>query len=252
LTKGAPKKGARISWGEDQEIAFKNLKYHLACTVILHHPKPFNPFVLETDASGQNICAVLQQDPDSKTITKEFNLEQYAKMVKTHKLKPIAYESCKLLKTEQNYSAQEREILAIVHALKHFRGYIEGSPILVRTNHKSLKYFKTQCHVNQSLARFVDEIEFFNVHIIYQPGPEQMAADALSRKPDTENNNKPPETAKLLFSIEQIIDKAFERIKLLKTMDPKKLATEGFKIKDQELYKKYHGQPNLIIICDKD
>jgi hypothetical protein len=141
LTKGAPKKGARILWGEDQEIAFKNLKYHLACTVILHHPKPFNPFVLETDASGQNICVVLQQDPDSKTITKEFNLEQYAKMVKTHKLKPIAYKYCKLLKTEQNYSAQEREILAIVHALKHFRGYIEGSPILVRTNHKSLKYF---------------------------------------------------------------------------------------------------------------
>jgi hypothetical protein len=79
LTEGAPKKGAEILWGEDQAIAFKNLKYHLARTVILHHPKPFNPFVLDTNASGKNIGAVLQQDPDSKPITKEFNLEQYAK-----------------------------------------------------------------------------------------------------------------------------------------------------------------------------
>jgi hypothetical protein len=76
LTKKAPKKGANISWGEDQAIAFKNLKYHLVRTVILHHPKPFNPFVLDTDASGKNIGAVLQQDPDSESITKEFNLEQ--------------------------------------------------------------------------------------------------------------------------------------------------------------------------------
>jgi hypothetical protein len=143
LTQGSLKKGAEIEWGEDQAITFKNLKYHLARTVILHHPKPFNPFVLDTDASGQNIGAVLQQDPDSEALTKEFDLEQYAKTVKNHKLKPIAYKSRKLSKTEQNYSAQERELLAIVHALKHFRGYIEGSPILVRTDHESLKYFKT-------------------------------------------------------------------------------------------------------------
>ncbi|PLW20248.1 hypothetical protein PCANC_07422 [Puccinia coronata f. sp. avenae] len=252
LTEGAPKKGAEISWGEDQIIAFKNLKYHLARTVILYHPKPFNPFVLDTDASGQNIGAVLQQDPDSDSITKDFNLEEYAKTVKNHKLKPIAYESRKLSKTEQNYSAQERELLAIVHALKHFRGYIEGSPILVRTDHESLKYFKTQRHVNRRLARFVDEIEFFNVHIIYRPGPEQMAADALSRKPDGDNNSDPPETAKSLFSMEPTIDEAFERIKALKTMSPGKLALEGFKIKDQELYKTYHGRPNVIVICDKD
>jgi hypothetical protein len=172
--------------------------------------------------------------------------------VKNHKLKPIAYESRKLSKTEQNYSAQERELLAIVHTLKHFRGYIEGSPILVRTDHELLKYFKTQRHVNRRLARFVDEIEFFNVHIIYRPGPEQMAADALSRKPDGDNDSDPPETAESLFSMEPTIDEAFERIKALKTMSPGKLALEGFKIKDQELYKTYHGRPDVIVICDKD
>jgi hypothetical protein len=155
--------------------------------------------------------------------------------MKTHKFKPIAYESQKLSRTEQNYSAQERKLLAIVHALKHFRGYIKGSPILVRTNHESLKYFKTQTHVNRQLARFVDKIEFFNVHIIYQPCPEQMAADALSRKPKGEKDGEPPKTAKPLFSIEPMIDKAFERIKLLKTMGPKQMALEGFKLKDQEL-----------------
>lgn len=60
--------------------------------------------------------------------------------------------------TEQRYSAQEREMLAIVYALHKWRGYIEGSPILVRTDHESLKYFLTQKNLGRRLARFVDDI----------------------------------------------------------------------------------------------
>jgi hypothetical protein len=206
LTEGSPKKGATISWGKEQDAAFKELKHHLTQTVLLQHPKPFSPFVLDTDASGQNIGAVLQQNPDVETIDKNFDLEHYSKTVKNSSLRPIAYESRKLSKTEQNYSAQERELIAIVHALKHFRGYVEGSPILVRTDHESLKYFKSQRHINRRLARFVDEIEFFNVHIIYRPGPEQMAADAMSRKPNCDADENPPEIAEALFALEPVIE----------------------------------------------
>jgi hypothetical protein len=172
--------------------------------------------------------------------------------VKNYKLKPIAYKSRKLSKTEQNYLAQEQDLPAIVHALKHFQVYVESSPILVWTDHELLKYFKTQRHINRRLAGFVNEIKFFNVHIIYRPRPKQMAADALLRKPNGKNDCDPPETTESLFSIETIIYEAFERIKLLKRMSPEKMALEGFKMKDQEIFKIYRDHPDLIIICDKD
>lgn len=98
---------------------------------------------------------------------------------------------------------QEQELLSILHALKHFRGFIEGFLVLVRTDHGSLRYFKTQKNLIRGLARFVDEIEFFNTHILYRLGKEQLDADALSRKPNTDLDIGPPEIAKPLFIISQ-------------------------------------------------
>jgi hypothetical protein len=251
LTEGLPKKGVLVSWGNDQDEAFNNLKNHLTKTVLLHYPKPFCPFVLDTDAPGQNIGAVLQQDPEAKPMDKDFNLEDYSKNVKTSSLKPIAYKSHKLSKTEQNYSAQERELLAIVHGLKHFRGYIEGLPILIRTDHESLKYFKTQRHVNRRLARFVDEIEFFNTHIIYCPSPEQMAANALSRKPDCTTDIEPPEVGESLFAIEPIIELSFEKLqRLMNEHTDFLIGGKGFKLKNNEWYRCSPSRPNTLVITD--
>lgn len=156
LTEGSPKPGAKIHWTSDQQSSFEKLKEKLSTTVPLVHPLTFHPFVLDTDASGTNLGAVLQQDVLVEYKQGSFNHQTYARQLKNGNLRPIAYESRKLSKTKQNYSAQERELLAIVHALKHFRGYIEGSPVLFRTHHESLKHFKTQAQVNRRLGRFVD------------------------------------------------------------------------------------------------
>jgi hypothetical protein len=63
-----------------------------------------------------------------------------------------------------------------------WRGYIEGSPILVRTDHESLKYFLMQKDLGWHLARFADDIAHFDVEIIYRPGKHQLVADTLSRR----------------------------------------------------------------------
>jgi hypothetical protein len=76
LTEGSPKKGAPISWGREKNDAINKVKDHLTKSVLLHHPKPFSPFVLDTDASGQNIGAVLQQDPNAEPINKSIDLEK--------------------------------------------------------------------------------------------------------------------------------------------------------------------------------
>ena len=83
------------------------------------------PFIIDPDSSQYSIGAVLQlsfQDPDGRT-----------------RLHPIAYESKKLTETEQRYATQEKELLAAKYALNHWRHFVEGSEIHIRTDHESLR-----------------------------------------------------------------------------------------------------------------
>ena len=65
--------------------------------------------------------------------------------------------------TEKRYSAQEHEMLAVVYVLQKWCRYIEGLPILIHTDHKSLKHFLTQKNLGCRLAWFADDIAHFNV-----------------------------------------------------------------------------------------
>jgi hypothetical protein len=58
-----------------------------------------------------------------------------------HKGHPIAYESRKLNSAEQNYTTTEREMLAVVHALRVWRCYLEGVYFEVETDHKCNTFF---------------------------------------------------------------------------------------------------------------
>lgn len=147
---------------------------------MLSYPQPWQLFVIDTDASGDAIGGILHQlDEDFE---KGEGSEDHFRF-KESRLRPIAYESRRMSNTEQQYSAQEREMLVVDHCLRKFRGYVEGSPIVVRTDHESLKYFLTQKHLGRCLACFADNIAHFDVRIIYRPGCNQLAADALSRRP---------------------------------------------------------------------
>ena len=64
-------------------------------------------FVIETDASNVAIGGVLSQDQGNG-------------------LQPIAYYSKKLTGAPRNYATHERELLAIVVAIKKWRAYIDG------------------------------------------------------------------------------------------------------------------------------
>jgi len=151
---------------QDAVDAFETLKAALVSAPLLVIPftGPDATFTLYTDASDVAIGAVLLQDQGKG--------EQ-----------PICYESRKLNSAEKNYAVHERELLAIVHAVKTFRHYLEGCKhFTLYTDHHSLRYFFTQRDLSRRQARWSQELAAYqpNMSIVYRKG-EENRADALSR-----------------------------------------------------------------------
>ena len=96
---------------------------------------------------------------------------------------PLSYFSRKLKPAETRYSTFDRELLAIYLAIKHFRHFLEGRHFHVLTDHKPLVY-TLDTHSDRHSprqARLLDYISQFTTTIRHIKGPENTAADALSR-----------------------------------------------------------------------
>ncbi|XP_059075327.1 uncharacterized protein LOC131875270 [Cryptomeria japonica] len=153
------KKGA-FRWTEQAQGVFDRLKEVMSTCPVLALPDFSQPFVLECDASGFGIGAVLMQNKH-----------------------PIAYESRKLQNNERLYSTYDKEMLAIMHALAKFRQYLVGSKFVVRTDHNSLKYFLNQTELNDRQQKWISKIQAYDFDIEFIKGKNNTVADALSRKP---------------------------------------------------------------------
>lgn len=147
---------------------FEKCKQVLTADPVLIYPDFTKEFILTTDASDFAIGAVLSQGIIGKD-------------------RPIAFASRTLNKTEENYSATEKEFLAIVWAVKHFRPYLYGRKFKLYTDHQPLTYSLT--NTNNRIVRGKLALEEFDYEIIYKPGKQNTVADALSRIKMTEINS---------------------------------------------------------------
>ena len=78
-------------------------------------------------------------------------------------------------------------MLSVIHALKLWKHYLLGVEFLVKTDHQSLRYFLNKPSISERHIKWATFLQNFHFQIIYKPGKENIAADALSRRPITNN-----------------------------------------------------------------
>lgn len=157
------KKDVPFLWGPPQQEAFEALKTALTTAPVLQYPDYDKPFIVNTDASDTAVGAVLMQDFGNGP-------------------QPIAYFSRRHTPSQQNYSARDKELLAIVSALKEWRHIIADSKVLVLTDHDSLQYLQTQkLDPLGRMARWLEWTQTFDMDVKHIPGKQNVVADALSR-----------------------------------------------------------------------
>ena len=125
-------------------------------------PVPDNgPIVIETDASGVAIGAVMTQAE-----------------------RPLAFFSRSLSMSERKQSSVEREAMAIVEAMRKWHEFVRSFKTIIKTDQKSVSYIfshqKSRIK-NDKLMRWRLELSEYIYEIVYRPGPENTAADSLSR-----------------------------------------------------------------------
>lgn len=160
------KKDTPFIWKERQKKAFEALKQACIDGPTLRMFDSGKPVHIETDASDRAIGACLTQDHEGKR-------------------HPVAYYSRKMTPAEQNYDIHDKELLAIVAALQHWRVYAEGAPSLtILTDHKNLLTFTTTKVLNRRQVRWSELLGQYKFKIQYTPGKDNGRADALSRRID--------------------------------------------------------------------
>ena len=158
----------RFEWTSVHAAAFETMKVALTTAPVMALPR-FGPdagiFTLDCDASNESMGCVLLQEQDGVE-------------------RVIAYGSKRLSKSQRNYSTTKKELLACVVFVQQFSHYLMGKKFNIRTDHSSLQWLLNFRNPSGMLARWLEILGNYQFDILYRPGSQHTAADALSRRPD--------------------------------------------------------------------
>jgi hypothetical protein len=125
---------------------------------VLGLPNFNEPFIIETDASGSGMGAVLIQ-------------QQH----------PICYYSKEFCPRLLQASTYVRELCAITSAVKKWTTYLLGTTFTIHTDQRSLRELMTQVIQTPEQQFYLAKLLGYSYEIVYKPGAQNKVADALSR-----------------------------------------------------------------------
>ena len=163
------KKSEHVDLSPEAREAFDHLKAACLQAPILSFPDFTKPFLLETDASGRDLGAVLSQ--------KQANGQYH----------PIAYASRVMNETEQRYHSNKQEFLALKWAItEQFHEYLSPygknrNKFIVHTDNNPLTYIFSSANLDAAGQRWVAHLASYNFSLEYQKGKDDKVADFLIR-----------------------------------------------------------------------
>ncbi|KAG0420244.1 Transposon Tf2-9 polyprotein [Dictyocoela roeselum] len=154
----------KIKWTPEHTKTFNEIVNQIKAKQILYHPDLKKPFTLQTDASERGIGGMLLQDG-----------------------KLIGLFSKKHNKQECNYSVVEKEVLAIVKSITHFKPIIYNAPIIIKTDNKNITF---DGDLSKRINRWKLILEEYDYKIVHIDGKNNNEADLLSRSFKVNNFTK--------------------------------------------------------------
>lgn len=156
-----------FSWSEEQQTAFDALKTALCSSPVLATYRDSLPLRVKCDASDFALDAVLSQLQDEKW-------------------HPLEYFSKALNSTERNYKIYDKELMAMIIALKSWRQYLldTETPIEIWSDHQNLGYFREPQKLNRRQARWFSELQDYNFSLHHKSGLLMGKPNTISRRPD--------------------------------------------------------------------
>ena len=153
---------ATKEWTERRNEAFRQLKNALTSALLLGFPHEEWLWYLNTDTSDVGMGAVLSQIQDGEE-------------------RVIAYVSKSLEGSEQRYCMARKELLGVVGALKHFKCYLYGQKITVRTDSSAVSWLHRSKDPVGQPTRWIEVINTYDITFEHRLGWKHWNADALSR-----------------------------------------------------------------------
>ena len=189
---------------------------------ILAHYDPKKHVTIETDVSKYVTVGIISQSGDDGI------------------LRPIAYSSKLMSKSECNYDIHDKELLAIILALEDWRKYIKGSrqQTKIVTDHKNLVAFMTKKRLNERQVQWKQFLSQFDFKIVYRPGKEGGKPNALTRGPGylpTENDERNTQMKQILLPEHYFEKIKIEAMELTKFQDKNRDMIRNAYRKDQQI-----------------
>ena len=148
-------------------VAFQELKLKCMTAPVLTFADFQKPFLLETDASGDGLGAVLSQKQEDG----RYHL--------------VAYASRGLKGGELRYHSSKLEFLALKWAItEQFYEYLQYQPFRIKTDNNPLTYVMSTPNLDAVGHCWVASLAGFNFIIGYLRGADNKVADTLSRVGD--------------------------------------------------------------------